>query len=72
MKWFCTRIMALDPQDGELKHWAGPYVPGINFETAQQYCDQNGLGYCVVIGELESETNERTGETREYFKEQLN
>lgn len=29
----------------------GPRVPGNTMEEAQAFCDENGLGYCKVIGE---------------------
>jgi hypothetical protein len=52
MKLWVTEIMATDPKTGELKKWCGPEVPGINLQTAEEYCQSNGLGYCKVIGEL--------------------
>lgn len=50
-----TEIQAIDPLTGVLKTWFGPNVPGINQEDAERYCQQNGLGYCAVIGELVAE-----------------
>lgn len=49
---FVTEIKALDPKTGELKTWAGPNVSGISFEHAQAFCDNNGMGYCKVVGRL--------------------
>jgi len=51
---YITEIKALS-RNGELKTWAGPNVPGISFKDAEEYCQRNGLGYCRVIGLLESE-----------------
>jgi hypothetical protein len=55
MKVFTTTIMAICPIDGELKRYAGQNVPGISFATAQEYCNQNGMGYCKVDGILVEE-----------------
>lgn len=55
MKLWCTEIVALDPKDKNFKRWCGPNVPGVNIQTAQEYCDNNGLGYCQVTGELIAE-----------------
>lgn len=55
MKLWVTEIRAIDPVDGEMKTWAGPNVPGISWGFAEQYCQDNGLGYCKVIGQLIAE-----------------
>ena len=55
MKLYTTILKAIDPKDGELKTWCGPNVPGISFEDARWYCDNNDLGYCEILGELVSE-----------------
>ncbi len=55
MKQYITEIKALSPIDGEIKTFAGPEVPGISFSDAQSFCENNGLGYCKVIGELVAE-----------------
>lgn len=52
---FVTEIKALSPHTGEMKTWGGPNVPGISFSDAQNYRENNGLGYCKVIGILTSE-----------------
>jgi len=49
---YTTEIRAIDPLDGEMKTWGGPNVPGISWEDARWYCDNNGLGYCKVNGQL--------------------
>ena len=52
---FTTELRAIDPLDGELKTWCGPYINAISFSDARQYCDNNGLGYLVVTGVLVAE-----------------
>lgn len=63
MYLFVTEIKAIDPIDGELKTWAGPKVPGISFNDAEAYCQNNELGYCKVIGrfigEFKAPSNEQ-------------
>jgi len=55
MKLYVTEIKAISPLDGEIKTYGGPNVPGISFADAQEYCENNGLGYCKVYGELVAE-----------------
>lgn len=52
MKQFATSLMAIDPRDGELKCWCGPNVPGNSVKEAQDYCNNNGLGYLKIDGLL--------------------
>lgn len=52
MDLYVTEIKAESPLTGEIKTWCGPSVPGISFSDAQQHCEENGLGYCKVIGLL--------------------
>jgi hypothetical protein len=52
MRKFRTEIKAISPIDGELKTFDGPVIQSISYDLAQQYCDNNGLGYCKVVGEL--------------------
>jgi hypothetical protein len=52
MNWYTTEIIAIDPMDGELKAFRGPYVPGLTFKDAQRNCDLNGMGYCRVDGKI--------------------
>ena len=52
MKLYTTTITAIDPYTGFLTKYTGPNVPGISFTDAQNYCDNNGLGYCQVDGVL--------------------
>lgn len=53
-----TEIIAISPKDGELKKYGGPNVPGFTIEHARQYCEENGLGYYHVIGELVAEISQ--------------
>ncbi len=55
MKQYTTQLRAISATTGQLTTYCGPNVPAISIETAQQYCEANGLGYCVVTGELVAE-----------------
>ena len=55
MKYWVTEIKAIKPGTGELRTYAGPTVPGISIGDAMAYCENHGLGYCTVLGELISE-----------------
>jgi hypothetical protein len=55
IRLWVTEIKAIDPATGFMKKWCGPNVPGINYEDAEHYCQQNDLGYCAVLGELVAE-----------------
>lgn len=72
MTQFTTQIRAFDPTDGELKLWMGPNIPAVSFADARKYCDNNGLGYCEIIGILDCEIDERTGMKTDYRSEQNN
>lgn len=55
MNLYTTSIKAICPKDGKLKTYRGMYVPGISFADAQNYCDNNELGFCKVDGLLVAE-----------------
>jgi hypothetical protein len=57
MKQWVTEIKAIDPVNPErgIITYAGPEVPGNTHQEAEQYCQENGLGYCKVLGTLEAE-----------------
>lgn len=57
--YYLTELIAIDPQDQELKIWAGPRIWAESKEKAEEYCQRNGLGFCKVIGEFDSEINDR-------------
>ena len=52
---YTTIIKAVDPKDGKIKTWGGPYIEAVSFEDARNYCQNNGLGYCIVVGQLIAE-----------------
>lgn len=58
MNLYTTKIRAICPKTGELKTYFGQNVPGISFESAQEYCELNGLGYCKVNGLLVAEIDQ--------------
>ncbi|MFZ2432493.1 MAG: hypothetical protein WAW57_15245 [Lutibacter sp.] len=62
MNLYVTKIIAIDPQTKILTEYCGPFIPGISFEDAENYCQTNGLGYCEVVGKL-IETQSFDGET---------
>lgn len=55
MNYYVTEIVAIDPCTNELKTWCGPHIPAISFTDAETYCQNNGLGYCKVTGQLIAE-----------------
>ena len=55
---FLTSILAISPLDGELTEFAGPDIEADSFDEAIEYCQENGLGYCKVEGELIEEVND--------------
>ena len=60
MKKFTTKIRAIDPEDGKLKTWSGPYIDAETEEEAIRYCKEH-LGYCEVDGRLISTVDPKTG-----------
>jgi hypothetical protein len=55
MNIYITTIRGICPKTGELKSYVGPNVRGITAQDAQRFCEENGLGYCKVVGLLVSE-----------------
>lgn len=55
MKKWVTEILAIDPVDGQLKKWFGPFVEGPTKELAQEWCNNNYCGYLRVMEELVAE-----------------
>lgn len=55
MRRWVTIIHAIDPTDDQLKSWCGPTIQAPTWDLAQDKCNRNGLGYCMVIGELIAE-----------------
>ena len=60
MKKFITEIWALNWETNSFELWAGPVIEADTLEEAKEYCDNNGLGYCKVIGEQLSEEDYST------------
>lgn len=54
MKMWVTEIYATpagSQRAVDLVKWRGPLIPGATQEAAEKYCQDNGLGFCKVIGE---------------------
>lgn len=62
MKYFTTELSAIDPEDGQLKKWCGPNVPGIDWRDAEWFCANKGFGYLKVTGELIMEIGTKVDE----------
>ena len=62
MIFWLTEIIAENPKTREVCKWAGPRVPGIDKQDAQNFCDKNGLGYCRVIGKFIEEEKQDESE----------
>jgi len=52
MNSYATEIRALDPISGEMRTFAGPHIEAESEQAANDYCQTNGLGYCLVTGML--------------------
>jgi len=50
-KW-CTTIRAINPNTGELSTFEGPEIEAPTSKLAHEYCQNNGLGYCQVTGDM--------------------
>ena len=55
MYLFTSELHAIDPADGELKLWQGPHIEAISLSMAENFCQQNGLGYLKITGILVKE-----------------
>ena len=55
MKYWLTEIKAICPKSGEMKKYCGPNIKAISPLLAREFCDNNGFGYCEIIGELVAE-----------------
>ena len=54
MNTYLTEIWALCPKDNVIKQYGGPNVPADTASEAQEWLDENELGYCKVIGKIVS------------------
>jgi len=52
MKNFSTIIYAINPLTNKMAKFSGPYIEAETEEEAFMYCQNNGLGYCHIDGEL--------------------
>ena len=64
---FTTELIAIDPADGQLKTWAGPYIDALSYEHARVICDTKGMGYLKVTGLLYGEVDQSTGEKTDHI-----
>lgn len=69
-KWV-TRFEAIDPDDGQLKEWVGPFVEAPSQALAQAWCRQHA-GHLVVIGRLAATCPLAPGPVTDYETETLN
>lgn len=72
MKTYATEIKAVCPKTGDLKTYGGPNVPGISVDTANDYCQNNGLGYCKVLAQLIEEIPCKPGTFDAAFDKSVN
>lgn len=70
-KIWATELRAICAITGDLKTFSGPNVPGINWADANDYCQNNGLGYCFVVGELVCEIPCKTGTYEPDWKREI-
>jgi hypothetical protein len=61
MNLYTTKIMAIDPMDGQLKEWAGQHIEALSFSHARAIC-RTQFGYLEVTGQLQMEIDEETGD----------
>ena len=71
MKLWVTELKAIHPTKGILTNYMGPYIEADSLELAEKHCEENGLGYCKVIGELDSELDYNTATEIKNFSEKL-
>jgi len=55
VKKYATEILAIDPIDREMKTWTGPIIEAQSESNAFDFCQNNGLGYCNIVGEVVGE-----------------
>lgn len=55
MKTWGTTIYAICPLTGEMRTYGGPNIEAPTRKLAFEYCQNNGLGYCHIEGELVAE-----------------
>jgi hypothetical protein len=55
MKKWATTIYALDPVTEDFLEFSGPTVEAPTEKLAFEYCQNHGLGYCHIDGQLIAE-----------------
>jgi hypothetical protein len=59
----------MDPTDGTYKEFGGPNIEAPSRALAHQYCQNNGLGYCLVGMEIVCEIpTKKDGLTPDFSK----
>ena len=56
MKKWATEIVAIDPEDGELKTWKGPQILALSREHAESIIKNSGLGFCRLLGVIDEKS----------------
>jgi hypothetical protein len=75
MKTYSTIIYAIPIDSKETVMFHGPNVKAFTKKLAQEYCELNGLGYCIVGDEIVAEGTFQDGKIisqTDYNDEQLN
>lgn len=72
MKTWATEIRAISPKDGEMKTYCGVNVQAPTRQLAQEWCENNGYGYCKVTDELVMEVSANSDDTIDYTTHQNN
>lgn len=67
-KIFVTEILAIDPEDNAIKHFSGPHITASSEEEAHFLCQNTGLGYCRIIGELVGLIDTNGNDVKDAFK----
>ena len=56
-KRYMTLIQAINPKTGKIDTFMGPNVIAYSKREANNFCQNNGLGYCVIGDEIIDEIN---------------
>lgn len=52
MKIWLTQLKAINPINNQLTTFCGPNIKALTHQMAYDFCQENGLGYLEVLGEL--------------------
>lgn len=72
MKKWTTQIRAICPITNELRTFEGPLITAPTAKLAQDFCQQNGFGYCKVGDECVAVLNNKTSEYTDFNIQQNN